>query len=107
MTHPRVGALTALAYVLIIGSRERFERGKQIGSYVGLIPEEDSSAGHQRLGHIRKQASSLLRFLLVEAAQAAARCAEWRRRYFLFSSDIARNLNAGKPEYHYLRHDLN
>jgi transposase len=57
MTHPRVGALTALAYVLIIGSRERFERGKQIGSYVGLIPEEDSSAGHQRLGHIRKQAS--------------------------------------------------
>jgi transposase len=48
MTHPRVGALTALAYVLIIGSRERFERGKQIGSYVGLIPEEDSSAGQQR-----------------------------------------------------------
>ena len=41
-----------------------------------------SSAGHQRLGHITKQGSSLLRFLLVEAAQAAARWdAEWRRRY--------------------------
>ena len=82
MTHPGVGPLTALAFVLIIGTPERFKCGKQIGSYVGLIPSEDSSAGHQRLGHISKQGSSLLRFLLVEAAQAAARCdAEWRRRY--------------------------
>jgi transposase len=82
MTHPGVGPLTALAFVLIIGTPERFKCGKQIGSYVGLIPCEDSSAGHQRLGHITKQGSSLLRFLLGEAAQAAARCdADWRRRY--------------------------
>ena len=82
MTHPGVGPLTALAFVLIIGTPERFKCGKQIGSYVGLIPAEDSSAGHQRLGHITKQGSSLLRFLLGEAAQAAARCdADWRRRY--------------------------
>jgi transposase len=65
MTHPGVGPLTALAFVLIIGGTpERFKCGKQIGSYVGLIPCEDSSAGHQRLGHITKQGSSLLRFLL-------------------------------------------
>ena len=31
---------------------------KQIGSYVGLIPAEDSSAGHQRLGRITKQGSA-------------------------------------------------
>jgi len=73
MTHPGVGPLTALAYVLIIGTPTRFQRGKQIGTYVGMIPSEDSSAGKQRLGHISKQGSSLLRFLLVEAAQAAAR----------------------------------
>jgi transposase len=82
VSHPGVGPLTALAFVLIIGTPERFQCGKQIGSYVGLIPEEDSSAGHQRLGHISKQGSSLLRFLLVEAAQAATRCdTDWRRRY--------------------------
>jgi len=82
MTHPGVGPLTALAYVLIIGTPERFQRGKQVGTYVGLIPSEDSSAGKQRLGHISKQGSSLLRFLLVEAAQAAARYnVHWRRRY--------------------------
>ena len=82
MTHPGVGSLTALAYVLIIGTPERFHCGKQIGTYVGMIPSEDSSGGKQRLGHISKQGNSLLRFLLVEAAQAAARInPEWRRRY--------------------------
>ena len=81
MTHPGVGPLTALAFVLIIGTWERFPRGKQIGNYVGMIPSENSSAGKQRLGHISKQGNSLLRFLLVEAAQAAARCnPDWRRR---------------------------
>jgi transposase len=82
MTHPGVGFLTALAFVLIIGTPERFKCGKQVGSYVGLIPAEDSSAGRQRLGHISKQGSALLRFLLVEAAPAAVRCdPDWRRRY--------------------------
>jgi transposase len=82
MTHPGVGPLTALAYVLIVGTPNRFDGGKQIGNYVGMIPSEDSSGGKQRLGHISKQGNSLLRFLLVEAAQAAARNnADWRRRY--------------------------
>jgi transposase len=82
MTHPGVGPITALAYVLIIGSPERFRCGKQIGSYLGLIPWEDSSAGRQRLGHISKQGNVLLRFLLVEAAQAAVRGdADWRGQF--------------------------
>jgi transposase len=93
MTHPGVGPITALAFVLIIGTPERFPCGKQIGSYVGLIPCEDSSAGHQRLGHITKQGSSLLRFLLGEAAQAAARCdADWRRRYMHLALRRQRNI---------------
>ena len=93
MTHPGVGPLTALAFVLIIGTPKRFKCGKQIGSYVGLIPSEDSSAGHQRLGHITKQGSSILRFLLVEAAQAAARCdSDWRRRYVHLAMSRQRNI---------------
>jgi transposase len=44
MTHPGVGPITGLAFVLIIDSAERFACGKQIASYVGLIPCEDSSA---------------------------------------------------------------
>ena len=44
MRHPGVGPITALAFVLIIGTPERFARGKQIGTYVRMIPTEDSSA---------------------------------------------------------------
>src|ERR1019366_6976972 len=57
MSHPGVGPLTALAYVLIIGTPTRFPRGKQIGTYVGMIPSEESSAGKQRLGHISKHST--------------------------------------------------
>jgi transposase len=93
MTHPGVGPLTALAYVLIIGTPERFACAKKITNYVGLFPSEDSSGGKQRLGHITKQGSSLLRFLLVEAAQAAARCnPDWRRRYQHLAMRRRRNI---------------
>jgi len=83
MTHPGVGALTALAFVLIIGEAERFGCGKQIAAYLGLVPEEDSSGECRRLGHISKQGSGILRFFLVEAAQVTARSdPEWRSKYF-------------------------
>lgn len=74
MTHPGVGPITALAFVLTIGPVQRFDRGKQVASYLGLIPSEHSSGGRrQRLGHISKQGSPFLRGLLVEAAQSAVR----------------------------------
>jgi transposase len=93
MTHPGVGPLTALAYVLIIGTPTRFVCAKQISNYAGLIPSEDSSGGKQRLGHISKPGSSLLRFLLVEAAQAAVRCnPDWRRRYRNLAMRRQRNI---------------
>jgi transposase len=83
MTHPGVGALTALAYELVIGTPERFHCGKQIASYVGLVPEEKSSGDRRRLGHISQQGNVLLRFLLVEAAQVTVRSQpEWRSKFF-------------------------
>ncbi len=82
MTHPGVGPLTALAFELVIGTPERFGCGKQIASYVGLVPSEESSGDRRRLGHISKQGNSLLRFLLVEAAQVTVRTdPDWRRRF--------------------------
>jgi transposase len=81
--HPGVGSLTALAFVLILGRADRFQCGKQIASYLGLVPLEESSGNRRRLGHITKQGNSLLRFLLVEAAQVTVRSIpEWRSTYF-------------------------
>ena len=73
MTQPGVGPITALAFVLTLGDVSRFQRGKKVASYLGLIPREYSSGGHQRLGSITKQGNRFLRMLLVEAAQSAVR----------------------------------
>ncbi len=82
MTHPGVGAIRALAFVLVVGDPGRFPNGKKLSGYLGLVPSEESSGDRRRLGHISKQGNSLLRFLLVEAAQAAVRSdPEWRRRF--------------------------
>jgi transposase len=82
MTHPGVGPVTALAMVLTLGPAERFGSAKQVGSYFGLIPSEDSSGGKQRLGKISKQGSSFLRFLLVEAGQTAVRYDPQLKRFY-------------------------
>jgi transposase len=82
-THPGVGPLTALAFELVIGTPERFGCAKQIASYVGLVPAEESSGDRRQLGHISKQGNVLLRFLLVEAAQVTVRSdPQWRSRFF-------------------------
>jgi transposase len=82
MTQPGVGPNTALAYVLTIGEVSRFPRGKQVASYLGLIPREESSGGRQKLGAITKQGNRMLRSLLVEAAQIAVRFdPEFRKEY--------------------------
>jgi len=72
MTHPGIGPITALTFVLTIGDPLRFANSRKLTSYLGVIPAEDSSGGRQRLGHISKQGNVLLRSLLVEAAHSAA-----------------------------------
>jgi transposase len=83
MTQPGVGPITSMAFVLTIGDVKRFQRGKQVASYLGLIPREYSSGGHQRLGSISKQGNTFLRMLLVEAAQCAVRCDPGFRNEYL------------------------
>jgi transposase len=83
MTHPGVGPVVALAFALTVGPVERFRNSRKLVSYLGLNPREHSSGGRQQLGAISKQGNSLLRWLLVEAAQTAARLdPELRRTYY-------------------------
>jgi len=82
MTQPGVGAITALAYVLTMGDVSRFQRGKQVASYLGLIPSERSSSNRRRLGSISKQGNSFMRMLLVESAQTVNRLDEGFRKQY-------------------------
>jgi len=83
MTQPGVGPITSMAFVLTMGDVQRFPRGKQVASYLGLIPREYSSGGKQRLGSISKQGNRFMRMLMVEAAQTAVRCDPGFRKEYL------------------------
>jgi transposase len=73
MTHPGIGPVNALAFVLTIGPVDRFRRSKQVASYLGLNPSERSSGGKQRFGPISKQGNTMVRWLLIEAAHQTVR----------------------------------
>lgn len=82
MTVPGVGRRTAEAFVAYVDRIDRFGRSGQVGSYFGLVPCEDSSAGRERLGHITKQGPPAVRQLLVEAAWIGIRKSPTLRRRF-------------------------
>jgi len=82
MQQPGVGPITGLALALAVGPIERFRNSRKLVSYLGLNPRESSSGGKQRLGAISKQGNSLVRWLLVEAAQTASRKDEGLRRVY-------------------------
>jgi len=73
MTHPGIGPVTSLAFVLTIGPVTRFPCSRKIASYLGLNPSEESSGGRRRLGAISKQGNTMVRWLLIETVHHAVR----------------------------------
>jgi transposase len=74
MTQNGVGFLTALGVVHTIGDVSRFDKPtKQVVAFVGLDPVDESSAKRIKFGSISKAGSSLLRFLLGQAAHSVIR----------------------------------
>ena len=85
-TIPGVGPRTAEALVAYIDDPKRFGRSKQVGTYFGLVPCQDQSAGANRLGHITREGPGTVRKLLVEAAwQGQRRSARIRGQFEQFA----------------------
>lgn len=66
-TAPGVGTVVAAAFVSVVDEAKRFRHAHQLQSYIGLVPNENSSGGKRRLGAITKQGNGYLRMLLVQA----------------------------------------
>jgi transposase len=81
-TIPGVGPRTAEAVVAYVDDPDRFGQSRKLGSYFGLVPSQDASAGVNRLGHITKQGPPTVRKLLVEATWQAVRRCPAVRAYF-------------------------
>jgi transposase len=63
-----VGHLTALTFVLTLGSKERFERSRDVGCYLGLRPRRSQSGDRDPQLGITKAGNVYLRSLLIECA---------------------------------------
>jgi transposase len=81
-TIPGVGPRTAEALVADIDQPKRFQRLKQVGSYFGLVPCQDQSAGANRLGHITREGPATARKLLTEATWQGIQHSPEIRAYF-------------------------
>jgi len=81
-THPGVGLLTSLCLVHTLGDVSRFSSLRKVTAYAGFDPMEDSSAERKAYGGISKAGSKLLRYLLVEAAQTAAKDDEQLKQFY-------------------------
>ena len=82
MTIPGVGIRTAEAFCAYVDDIKRFARNRQVGSYFGLVPCLDSSAGRDRFGHITREGPSTVRKLLCEAAWSCVRYNPSLRSFF-------------------------
>jgi len=63
-----VGTLIALTFVLTIEDRERFQKSREVGCYVGLRPKRSESGQSQPQLRITKEGDVYLRKLLVQGA---------------------------------------
>ena len=70
---PGVGLVTAATVVAEVWDIQRFSTPERLCSWAGLTPGERTSDAHTRRGHITKQGSRWLRWMLVEAATTAIR----------------------------------
>ena len=66
-TIPGIGPRTAEALVASIDDVRRFRRPKHLASYFGLVPVQNQSGESNRLGHVSKEGSKVVRGYLVEA----------------------------------------
>jgi transposase len=67
-TVPRVGPVTAAAFVATLDDAGRFAHAHQVEASLGLVPRAWSSGAGQRRGRITKAGQRRLRSLLVQAA---------------------------------------
>ena len=80
-TLPGVGQFTALVMLAEIGDITRFGSARKLASWAGLTPTVRGSDRTVRHGHISKQGSAWLRWVLNQAAQTAKRSPEFAGAY--------------------------
>jgi len=74
-----IGPVTASALVATVGDFKQCKTGAQFGSWLGVVPSQNSSGGRTSLGGITKRGDDYLRTLLIQGAKSAVMTAHKRR----------------------------
>jgi len=80
MTIPGVGRCTAEVVCAWIDDPKRFNNGREVSSYAGLVPVQYQSGESDRRGRITKRGSKLLRKRLVECTWLLLRYNPWAQQ---------------------------
>src|SRR5262245_2854426 len=82
-TTPGMGPRTAETVAAYLHDAGRFQSGKQVSAYSGLVPRQHQSGEMDRRGRISKRGPALLRKMLVECAWCMVRYNTWARNFYL------------------------
>ena len=92
MTIPGINIYIATGIIGEIGDIHRFRNKESVASYAGLVPRQDQSGKNDRKGHITKEGPSILRYLLVLAAQTVIKYSKkMKNKYLSLVKRIGRN----------------
>jgi transposase len=64
-----VGPIVALAFILTLDNPKRFDKSRDVGAYLGLIPRQYDSGDSKPQMRITKTGDRMMRALLVQSAQ--------------------------------------
>lgn len=85
MTVPGIGPLISSATVCAIGHGDMFDRGRDFGAWLGLVPKQRLTGGRTILGKISKRGNAYLRKLFVQGARTVLIKSESWESYGLHS----------------------
>ncbi len=89
---PGVGEFTALVMLAEIGDISRFPSARKLAAWAGLTPTVRGSDLKVRHGHISRQGSAWLRWVLNQAAQTARRSPEFSATYAAIARRRGKNI---------------
>ena len=83
MTIPGINIYSASVIISEIDGISRFSSKEKLASYAGLVPRQDQSGSHDKKGHITKRGSSILRFVMINAAHSVIKYSKRMRSKYL------------------------
>jgi transposase len=89
-----IGPISASALVAAVGDATQFANGRDMAAWLGLVPDQHSSGGKEKLGHISKRGDTYLRTLLIHGARAVLnRCEHKEDRRSAWVNQLVRRRN--------------